>query len=188
MEFGAGRLTQPVEPVVITLNVGSGRCFFGESALQWGAFTDTTDEFDSFEQNIQIYLYKLARKGEKKRIAEHTSRVSEVVRVNDRVVQRVRRVDIDTAVAVRMLKGGSDADVAIGIAVHIQNLNLADSAVENSVCSGVADRLVAGNHTGIISRVRGIRGNVGQDALLKRIDFIAKQGRCVDIGNGRINV
>jgi hypothetical protein len=112
----------------------------------------------------------------------------EVVRVNDRVVERVRGVDIDTAVAVRVLKRSSDANVAIGIAVHIQDLNLADGAVQNSVCSNVANRLIASYHTSIIGRVWRIRGDVGQDALLKRIDFIAKQDRCVDVGNGRVNV
>lgn len=118
----------------------------------------------------------------------HTSRVSEIVRVDDGVIQRVRGVDIDAAVAERVLKSRGDADVAIGVAVHIQNLNLTNSAVENSVCSDVGNGLVTSNDTRIIGRVGRILGNVGHDALLQSVDFITKQGRGVDICNGRVNI
>lgn len=55
-----------------------------------------------------------------------------------------------------MLKSSSNADVAVCIAVHEQDLDLTCRAIEDLRCCRVADCFVAGDDAIIVSRFRYI--------------------------------
>lgn len=117
-----------------------------------------------------------------------TGRIGEIVRVNDRIVQRVRGVDVDSAVAVRMLERGGDTDVTVGIAVHQQNLDLANRAGEYRGSCRVVDRLVTGNDALVVGRVRRVLVHLSQDALLLTIDITTVEEARVHISNAVVDV
>lgn len=64
-------------------------------------------------------------------VSERTSWVTQIVRVDDGVIHWIGGVDVDPAVAVWVLKSSGDTDIAVAIAVHEQELDLTDRAVED---------------------------------------------------------
>lgn len=117
-----------------------------------------------------------------------TGRVSEIVRVNDRIVHRVRGVDVDPAVAVRVLERSGDTDVTVSITVHEQDLDLTDRAGEDLGGRRVVNRLVTRNDALVVSRVRRVPVHRSQDALLRTGNVGAVEPGGVHIGNAIIDV
>ena len=103
----------------------------------------------------------------------HTGWVGEIVRVDDRVLHRIGRVDIDAPVAIRVLEGSSHTNVAVAIAVHEQQLDLPGRAVEDLFRGRVVDRLVSGHHAVVVGRVRGVVVDFAQDGVLHLVRFAA---------------
>lgn len=64
-------------------------------------------------------------------VAVLTGWVCQIVRVNERVFHGVRRVDVDSAMAERVLQGSRDADIAISVTVHEQELDLSNGTIED---------------------------------------------------------
>lgn len=77
-----------------------------------------------------------------------------IIRVDDRIVHWIGGVDVDAAVTIRMLQSGSNAYIAISIAVHEENFNLADRAIEYRSCGRVANCRVSINNSVVVSRIR----------------------------------
>ena len=79
----------------------------------------------------------------------------DVVGVNDGAVKGVSRVDVETALAERMLEGGLDRDDLVcarrAACETEQDLDLADGGVHQSR-GGVVDRLVALDDLGVLAR------------------------------------
>lgn len=119
---------------------------------------------------------------------ELTGRIAEIVRVDDRVVHGIRGVDVDATVAVWMLQCGRDADVAVAIAVHEENLDLAGRTVEDGLCGRVVDRLVAGHDSVVVGRVRGILVNSLEDLGLDLCSLAAVDIAGVGIGECGVDV
>jgi hypothetical protein len=91
-------------------------------------------------------------------IVGRTSWISQIIRINNRIVHRIGGIDIDSTMAVGVLEGSGDADIAICIAVHEQEFDLADGAVEDCFGGSVIDCFVASYHAGIVGRVWFIGG------------------------------
>ena len=111
----------------------------------------------------------------------------QIVRINNRIVHRIRGVDVDTAMAVRVLQSRSDADAAVTIAIHEQEFDLPRRAIEYLRCRDVTNRPVSfGNALG-----RGlgcILVNSGEDAFLLLLRLISIHDAGIDVGNSIIDI
>ena len=122
-----------------------------------------------------------------------TSRVREVLRINDWVVEGVRGVDPQTALAERVLERRLDGDRVRALwraSQTEQNLNLSDGGGEESG-SGIVDGLVPGNDRGVLAGDKGGGGGFDSaggvlDERLERV--VAEQGRDVGVACRRVDV
>lgn len=87
-----------------------------------------------------------------------------------------------------MLQRCGDPYIAICITVHEQKLNLANGAGED--CGGccVADGLVAGDDTVVVSRIRRVLVDLVEELLLVLADLAAVQRGGVHIGDSIVDV
>lgn len=95
--------------------------------------------------------------------SSRTGWVVEIIWVNDRVVHWVGRVDIDSTMTVRMLESRSDANITVAIAIHVQELDLPNRAVENGRGGRIADCRVPVNNSIVVSCIWFVRTNLIQN-------------------------
>lgn len=69
--------------------------------------------------------------------------------------------------AVRMLESRSDANIAVAIAVHEKELNLANRTVEYIRCGRVANRRVSINNSAVVRRIRFVLINLAENGRLQ---------------------
>lgn len=120
--------------------------------------------------------------------SSRTGWVVEIIWVNDRVVHWVGGVDVDSTVAVRMLESRSDANIAVAIAVHVQELDLPNRAVENGRGGRIADCRVPVNNSIVVSCIWFVQTNLTKNRCLNLIDPTAIHSGSVHVSNGGIDV
>lgn len=87
-----------------------------------------------------------------------------------------------------MLESRSYANIAVAIAVHVQELDLPNRAVENGRCGRIADCRVPVNHSIVVSCIWFVRTNLTENCFLHLIDPTAIHSGSVHVSNGGIDV
>lgn len=90
--------------------------------------------------------------------------------------------------AVRVLQSSCDADVAVSVTIHKQELDLACRAVEYLRCRCVVNRLISSCDARIVRHIRCILIDSREDVCFVVMDLIAIQGGGVHIGDGTVDI
>lgn len=189
MEFGAGELAQPVQPLGIGLDGWPRRRFACEATCQRIRFAEATGEFETVEEDLVIcYMSVMDRIVGVDKTRKHTSRVIQIVRINNRVFHWICGLDVDTAVAVWVLQSGSDTDVAVAITIHEQEFDLTCRAIEYLRCRRLTNLLVSSGDGSIVRLFRFILVNSSKDLFLVLIDLIPVHGSGVHVGNSIVDI
>ena len=129
VELSTVLANDPVVPVLVGGNRGTGEDLVDHVGVQRGSVTDLAGKLETLTEHDLV------------------SGVRHVGRVDDGVVEGVRGVDVETTLTERMLQSSLDGDGSGG-AQGQQDLNLTNGC-EESVGSDIVDSLVTFNDSGI---------------------------------------
>lgn len=116
--------------------------------------------------------------------------MAEILGINHRRIERGSRVDVDSALAERMLNGSLNSHLAWRVDTE-QELNEANFRGEDPLCNRIIDGLEAFKDSRVATAgaySAGKRGHFLTNCLLHGIGAVgAKKGGSVDVGNTGID-
>ena len=133
------------------------RNFLSKDFAEWKGLSNPPDQLDTLAQRHQI------------------SKVGEILGVDDRIVKWIARVDVNPALAERMLEGYLDNEVLLfgsgSTSGPQQDFEMPNTAQQEFLCSSPVDSLVAVYDALILARAQVIgRGiNHSKDLVLEVI-------------------